>query len=117
MLSAAVAVAERAEEYDGIFAGAWVVDELARRGHGRWVPNLRLLVSYGLLEKSGSSTRGGRRAYYRMPDRVGVAKAMESWRLQARRPLRFIGAGASTDGPRDTARQAGDMSYEPRSWR
>jgi len=117
VLDAAVAVAERAESYDGVFAGAWVVDELARRGQGRSVPNLRLLVSYGLLEKSGSSTRGGRRAYYRMRDRTRVAEAMASWRVQARRALRFIGAGASTELPRDTARQSGGMAYEPRPWR
>src|SRR2546430_11732901 len=51
------------------FAGAWVLDELQRRvSKDAWFPNLRILVSYGVLEKSGESTRGGQRAYYRMPD-------------------------------------------------
>jgi hypothetical protein len=29
------------------------------------------LFAYGVLEKAGESTRGGSRAYYRMPDREG----------------------------------------------
>jgi hypothetical protein len=121
VLEAATSVAENVEEHGGEFAGAWVVDELARRGSRRWVPNLRILVSHGLLEKSGRSTRGGRRAYYRMPDREGVVKALELWRTNSggakRRTLRFIAAGASTEPPADAARQAGDSSYAPRSWR
>src|SRR5437764_3551198 len=108
VLEAATVVAERVEEHGGgEFAGAWVVEELARRGSPRWIPNLRILVSYGLLEKSGPSTRGGRRAYYRMTDRAGVVKALEEWRAnrgETRRSLRFIAAGASTDGSSDTAR-------------
>src|SRR5438128_8847385 len=118
VLEAASAVAARFEEHGGEFAGAWVVEELARRGAPRWIPNLRLLVGYGLLEKSGPSTRGGRRAYYRMPDRSGVESALEARR--ANRPgvrLRFIGAGASVEPPADTARRAGEISFEPRSWR
>ena len=104
VLEAATVVAERVEEHGGgEFAGAWVVDELARRGSPRWIPNLRILVSYGLLEKSGPSTRGGRRAYYRMLDRKGVAEALETWREgragQLQRNLRFIAAGASTETP------------------
>src|SRR2546422_11367719 len=102
VLEAAAAVAGSVEEHGGEFAGTWVVDELARRGSPRWIPNLRILVSYGLLEKSGPSTRGGRRAYYRMPDRVGVMRAVEAWRAneggESGRPLRFVAAGAST-GP------------------
>jgi hypothetical protein len=119
VLAAAAAVAASVEEHGGEFAGARVVDELARGGSPRWIPNLRILVSYGLLEKSGPSTRGGRRAYYRMPDRVGVVKALEAWRADGdrRRTLRFIAAGASTEPPTDTARRAGEIIYEPRSWR
>jgi len=122
VLEAATAVAERVEEHGGgEFAGAWVVDELARRGSPRWIPNLRILVSYGLLEKSGPSTRGGRRAYYRMVDRRGVAEALEAWREgradQLQRNLRFIAAGASTESPADAARRADEIGYEPRSWR
>jgi len=59
------------------FAGAWVLDELQRRvSKDAWFPNLRILVSYGVLEKSGESTRGGQRAYYRMPDPDGVSRAL-----------------------------------------
>src|SRR6266508_4857091 len=121
VLEAAAAVAGNVEEHGGEFAGAWVVDELARRGSPRWIPNLRILVSYGLLEKSGPSTRGGRRAYYRMLDRLEVERALESWRPRGSeakpRELRFIAAGASSDKPSDTARRAGEFVYEPRSWR
>jgi hypothetical protein len=121
VLEAAAAVAASVEKHGGEFAGAWVVDELARRGSPRWIPNLRILVSYGLLEKSGPSTRGGRRAYYRMPDRAGVLSALEAWRAGGggakRRALRFVGAGASTEPPADMARQAGELPYLPRSWR
>lgn len=120
VLEAAVAVAANVEGQGGEFAGAWVVDELAQRGSPRWIPNLRILVSYGLLEKSGPSTRGGRRAYYRMPDRAEVEQALEAWHAQrgsARRHLRFIAAGESTELPVDAARGAGEIAYEPRSWR
>ncbi len=121
VLEAAVTVAARVEEHGGEFAGAWVVAELARRGTPRWIPNLRILVSYGLLEKSGPSTRSGRRAYYRMPERSEVAEALESWRAQEAagkpRRLRLVGAGASTEPPADTGRRAGEITYEPRSWR
>ena len=120
VLEAAAAVAGSVEEHGGEFAGAWVVDKLARRGSSRWIPNLRILVSYGLLEKSGP-TRGGRRVYYRMPDRPGVVKALEAWRANEggakRRTLRFVAAGASTEPPADMARQAGELPYAPRSWR
>lgn len=118
VLDAALVVAERSEAE---FAGAWVLAEVQAHGGPGWFPNLRILVSYGLLEKSGASTRGGRRAYYRMPDREGVAQALAAWRREqivpARRTLGFIGAGASSEPPTDMARQAGEIGYEPRSWR
>jgi hypothetical protein len=72
VLEAAVAVAEQQERYGGEFAGALVLEQLRRQGGPRWAPNSRVLVSYGLLEKSGASTRSGRRAYYRMPNHTGV---------------------------------------------
>src|SRR5215470_15481562 len=72
-LRAACASARKAESYGGEFAGSWVVSELEQlTGQRTWLPGLRTLAVYGLLEKSGVSTRGGRRAYYRMPDRPGV---------------------------------------------
>jgi hypothetical protein len=117
VLDAAVAVAAKVEAYGGDFAGAWVVQQLAERGGPRWVPNLRILASYGLIEKSGPSTRSGRRAYYRMPHRGEVERALKAWREQNGTPrqLRLIGAGAS--GTSDTASRAGEIAYEPRSWR
>lgn len=42
-----------------------------------WFPSLRTLVRYGILEKCGPTSRGGRRAYYKMPDPEGVRKALE----------------------------------------
>jgi len=59
----------------GIFAGKWVLDKAKRYGV-TWVPGLRKLVSYGVLVKDGESTRGGRRAYYSMPNQEGVEKAL-----------------------------------------
>ena len=77
-LRAACESARKAEQYDGEFAGSWVVSELEQQtGERAWLPGLRTLAVYGLLEKSGPSTRGGRRAYYRMPDRPGVELGLE----------------------------------------
>jgi hypothetical protein len=52
------------------FAGTWVLERV-----GRWLPSLRTLASAGVIEKV-RTTRQGRRAYYRMPDRDGVGKAL-----------------------------------------
>lgn len=76
-LRAACVTARTAEDFSGDFAGAWVLDELERQNGTRWLPGLRTLATYGLIEKAGPSTRGGRRAYYRMPDRQGVEMALE----------------------------------------
>lgn len=78
ILRAACVCARNAEALGGDFAGAWVLNEVARQtGQRVWQPGLRTLTAYGLLEKSGESTRGGRRAYYRMPDRLGVELALQ----------------------------------------
>ncbi len=78
VLRAACAQARKSEPYGGQFAGSWVLSELAAQtGKPEWRPGLRLLVAYGLLEKAGESTRGGRRAYYRMPDREDVERALD----------------------------------------
>ena len=71
VLEAACKVAEESEPYGGRFAGRWVLEEAKT-----WKPGLRVLVTYGLVEKSGESTRGGRRAYYRMPDWREVRQAL-----------------------------------------
>jgi hypothetical protein len=115
VLEAAVSVAAEFDE----FPGAWVVEELAKQGSRRWIPNLRILVSHGLLEKSGPSTRGGRRAYYRMPGRGEIEQALAELGAQRRssRRLRFIASGESTVRPTDAARRAGEAVFEPPSWR
>ncbi len=128
VLEAALTVAERAEPYGGEFAGAWVLDELEQRtGHRTWLPNLRVLVSYGFLEKVGASTRGGRRAYYRCVGAQAIGRALT--RLvpvggRGDRPpgppagrFRFVAAGSSGEPGSDIARRAGDITYQPRSWR
>lgn len=58
-------VSEKTKE----FAGSWI----ANKG---WFPSLRTLAKYGIVEKT-DTTRGGRRAYYIMPDRDGVRKALK----------------------------------------
>jgi len=63
-----------AERTDGEFAGAWVLEEVKKFGVD-WFPNLRPLVAYGVLTKTGTS-RAGRRAYYVMRDPDGVRNAL-----------------------------------------
>lgn len=64
---------ECAKEH-GEFAGSWVLNEAKKKGI-KWFPGLRMLVRYGIL-KHEDTTRGGRRAYYTMPDPRGVEKAL-----------------------------------------
>lgn len=71
ILCACLIVARRTE---GEFAGAWVLSE-ARKYGIEWIPNLRPLVTYGILRRTGSA-RGGRRAYYEMVDMEGVRSAV-----------------------------------------
>src|SRR4051812_16721468 len=79
ILRAACTVAARIGP-TGQFAGRWVLDEYASQtGKTRieaWQPGLRRLVAYGLIQKVGESTRGGKRAYYRMPEREAVERAL-----------------------------------------
>lgn len=70
---------EEARETKGEFAGAWVL-ETARRKGIEWFPNLRLLVGYGIL-KHEDTTRGGRRAYYTMPDPQGIERGLQELAL------------------------------------
>ena len=65
---------EEAKHIKGEFAGTWVLERAKRKGIN-WFPNLRLLVSYGILKHEDTS-RGGRRAYYTMPDPNGVERAL-----------------------------------------
>jgi hypothetical protein len=71
IVKACLAVADRAE---GEFAGAWVLTEAKKEGID-WFPNLRPLVTCGILERT-SGSRGGRRAYYVMRDAEGVRGAL-----------------------------------------
>ena len=52
------------------FAGSWVAHRVGM------LPGLKLLANYGILTKSGESTRGGKRAYWVMPDTDGVRRAL-----------------------------------------
>jgi hypothetical protein len=129
VLDATLAVAERAEPYGGEFAGAWVLDELEKRnGHPTWLPNLRVLLTYGFLEKTGDSARGGRRAYYRCAGAQAIRRVLSRFPVAPSTPsqppagpppkrFRFVGAGDSGQPGSDTGRRAGDVSYQPRSWR
>lgn len=126
VLEAALTVAERVAPYGGEFAGAWVLDELEKRsGHPTWLPNLRVLVTYGFLTKAGESTRGGRRAYYRFNNAKAVRDLLRSTsRLSAPPPapptagkFHFVGAGDSGTPGSATGRDAGEIIYRPRSWR
>lgn len=77
VVRAACAEARRAKPYGGRFAGSWVLKELEREsGHPAWRPGLVVLVKYGVLQKSGESTRGGKRSYYCMPEVDAVEKAL-----------------------------------------
>ena len=128
VLGAALVVAERAQPYGGEFAGAWVLDELEQQtGQPTWLPNLRVLCSYGFLEKVGEATRGGRRAYYRCVNAQAIGRALSRLapvaghgqsppKLPPRR-FQFIGAGNSGEPGTDVARRAGEITYQPRSWR
>ena len=72
-LRACLAEARRTGENG--FAGAWALQEAKRTSNVRWFPNLRPLVSAGILERR-DVTRGGRRAYYVMLDPDGVEGAI-----------------------------------------
>jgi len=78
-LQIVAACLQEAKETKGEFAGAWVLAKANKMGI-RWFPNLRLLVGYGIL-KHEDTTRGGRRAYYTMPDAEGVEKALKEFGL------------------------------------
>jgi hypothetical protein len=127
VLEAACAVSDRVEAFGGEFAGAWVIDELERRtGRRTWLPNMRLLVSYGLIEKVGESSRGGRRAYYRFSAkqsiknalvRIGAGGDSGEPRSKGVRRFHFIAAGDSGESGSDWARRSADIEYEPRPWR
>ena len=71
----AAALEEAQHARSNHFAGAWILERAKKYGI-QWIPNFRKLVAYGILQKDGESSRGGRRAYYTMPDIKGVEKAL-----------------------------------------
>ncbi len=73
ILAAAIKEAKRTKEHG--FAGAWVLQEVQETSSIKWLPNLRPLVSAGILKRTEIS-RGGKRAYYIMLDVQGVEKAV-----------------------------------------
>jgi len=76
VLRAACTQARATERTCGEFAGTRILQEMAKRtGRPEWRQGLRLLSSFGLIEKTDTA-RGGRRAYYRMPDRDAVEQAL-----------------------------------------
>lgn len=105
---AAVSVADRLGDE---FAGAWILAELVRTNAERtWYPNFRRLVTFGILEKVGESTRGGQRAYYRIVDVAGVRRGLDetSRGLGGATPRRlsFTAAGRSGRPDLSTAAEA-----------
>ena len=62
------------KQHHADFAGAWIYQRMQEIG-GLKFSNLRLLVSFGILKKEGTS-RQGRRAYYSIVDPEGVEQAL-----------------------------------------
>lgn len=59
------------------FAGSWVLRSLEEKIKKKvWKPGLRTLTAFGILKRT-KTRRGGRRAYYIMPDIEGTKKALQ----------------------------------------
>jgi len=73
-----------------MFAGTWVLQEWASRTGGPRIRpgGLRPLAAEGLIVNAAPSTRGGKRAYYRMPDRQGVEAALRAFNIEPLPPPR-----------------------------
>lgn len=83
VLEAACEQARKCEPGD--FAGSWVLSEMQQRtGAPAWRPGLRRIASFGLIVKTDTA-RGGRRAYYRMPDREGIEATLQELSSDAHR--------------------------------
>jgi hypothetical protein len=78
ILRAACTVAGRIDPGAQI-AGSWVLQEYARVTPGGTTnkPGLRRLVSYGLMESTGVTSRGGKRAYYVIPHRAEIERLLD----------------------------------------
>jgi len=53
------------------FAGSWIIDS----ANAGWFPNLKPLVTHGILQRE-YTTRGGRRGYYKLVDPDGAGRAI-----------------------------------------
>lgn len=62
--------------YTPEFAGSWVLEKAKEEGVANWFPGLKILVSYGILKKTGTA-RGGRRTYYMFEDLEGAKRALQ----------------------------------------
>ncbi|HEV3312150.1 MAG TPA: hypothetical protein VG815_16695 [Chloroflexota bacterium] len=103
-----------ADSGTGVFAGSWILAELRRRQAPRtWYPNFRRLVTFGILESAGNSTRQGQRAYYRIINIEGVRTALaeldhsDRADLLSSKPLSFTGIGRS--GTTDLGERSPDL--------
>jgi len=77
ILRAACRVAGRIDP-GAAFAGSWVLQDYARAtGESPNKPGLRRLVSFGLIEPTGVTSRGGKRAYYRMENRNEIERILK----------------------------------------
>jgi hypothetical protein len=78
ILRAACIVAGRIDP-EGQIAGSWVLQEYASTTPGATTnkPGLRRLVSYGLIEPTGVTSRGGKRAYYVIPHREEIERLLD----------------------------------------
>jgi hypothetical protein len=79
IVEACVEMAKENEE----FCGNWVRKKMERKTNEKvWFPGLRILTRYGILRHE-DTTRGGRRAYYTMPDiksvENGLAELGKPW--------------------------------------
>lgn len=81
---ATAALREADRTGDNGFAGTWVLNDLRRNnwpglryssGEVQTFPGLRLLERYGVVAHR-NSTRQRHRAYYTMPDKEGVRRAL-----------------------------------------
>ena len=76
VLRAACALSAAVEPV-GQFAGKWVIDRVRRQPKApSRIPGLRRLSSRGLIVKVYDS-RGGNRAYYRMPQRAKIEALLD----------------------------------------
>jgi hypothetical protein len=70
-LSLVKAASEFAGQFGNHFSGKWILE----RAQAGWFPNLKALVTRGILEKEYSNA-SGTKAYYRLRDAEGTGRAL-----------------------------------------